>query len=98
MSLVVALTLVAGAVVLAVAVQGYMAARRAGPRRAAAQPLMPATAERHEPSFEAGDTLPEPPPLRAAPAGWTSETDRIIADVFAKEAGARPAKRQPRIR
>jgi peptidoglycan/xylan/chitin deacetylase (PgdA/CDA1 family) len=35
----------------------------------------------------------EPPPLRAAPAGWTSETDRIIADVFAKEAGARPAKR-----
>lgn len=28
------------------------------------------------------------PPLRAAPAGWVSETDKIIASVFAKEAGA----------
>lgn len=35
----------------------------------------------------------EPPPLRAAPPGWTSETDKIIADVFAKEYGARPGKR-----
>jgi hypothetical protein len=25
-----------------------------------------------------------PPPTRPAPAGWTSETDKIIADVFAK--------------
>ncbi len=26
-----------------------------------------------------------PPPLRPAPEGWSSETDKIIADVFAKE-------------
>jgi sugar phosphate isomerase/epimerase len=25
-----------------------------------------------------------PPPTRPAPEGWTSETDKIIADVFAK--------------
>ena len=30
-----------------------------------------------------------PPPVRSAPEGWTSETDRIIAEVFAK---ARAAK------
>lgn len=28
----------------------------------------------------------EPPQMRAAPEGWTSETDKIISDVFAKEA------------
>ncbi|WP_084143903.1 polysaccharide deacetylase family protein [Methylocapsa acidiphila] len=30
----------------------------------------------------------EPPALRAAPPGWTSETDKIITDVFAKETHA----------
>jgi peptidoglycan-N-acetylglucosamine deacetylase len=33
-----------------------------------------------------------PPPVRLAPAGWTSETDKIIADVFAK---ARAKARRP---
>jgi NAD(P)-dependent dehydrogenase (short-subunit alcohol dehydrogenase family) len=34
-----------------------------------------------------------PPPLRAAPQGWTSETDKIIAGVFAKDArgGRKPS-------
>ncbi len=31
-----------------------------------------------------------PPPTRAAPEGWTSETDKIIADVFAKQRAAKP--------
>jgi hypothetical protein len=30
-----------------------------------------------------------PPPTRRAPEGWTSETDRIIAEVFAKERAAK---------
>jgi peptidoglycan-N-acetylglucosamine deacetylase len=30
-----------------------------------------------------------PPPTRPAPAGWTSETDKIIADVFAKTRAAK---------
>ncbi|WOJ89651.1 polysaccharide deacetylase family protein [Methylocapsa polymorpha] len=30
----------------------------------------------------------EPPAMQAAPQGWTSETDKIIADVFAKETHA----------
>ena len=34
--------------------------------------------------IEPGD---ESPPLRAAPAGWSSETEKIIAQVFAREAG-----------
>ncbi len=35
----------------------------------------------------------EPPPLRAGAPGWTSETDKIIANVFAKDArGARNRK------
>ncbi|MEJ0094609.1 MAG: polysaccharide deacetylase family protein [Methylocella sp.] len=32
----------------------------------------------------------DPPPLRAAPPGWTSETEKIIASVFAREAGGSP--------
>ncbi len=32
----------------------------------------------------------DPPPLRAAPAGWTSETEKIIASVFAREARRQP--------
>ena len=31
-----------------------------------------------------------PPPTRPAPPGWTSETDKIIADVFAKARAAKP--------
>lgn len=30
-----------------------------------------------------------PPPTRAAPEGWTSETEKIIADVFAKQRAAK---------
>lgn len=41
----------------------------------------------------AGD---DPPPLRDAPPGWTSETDKIIADVFAKETAQRAARKSPR--
>jgi hypothetical protein len=35
----------------------------------------------------------KPPPLRQAPEGWVSETEKIIADVFAKahRAGKPPA-------
>ncbi len=33
--------------------------------------------------IEPGD---DPPPLRAAPPGWTSETEKIIATIFAREA------------
>ncbi|WP_084572636.1 polysaccharide deacetylase family protein [Methylocapsa aurea] len=33
----------------------------------------------------------DPPPMRAAPEGWTSETEKIIAEVFAKQAGASKA-------
>jgi peptidoglycan/xylan/chitin deacetylase (PgdA/CDA1 family) len=29
----------------------------------------------------------DPPPLRPAPTGWSSETEKIIAQVFAREAG-----------
>ncbi|MGO9674555.1 MAG: polysaccharide deacetylase family protein [Methylocella sp.] len=39
--------------------------------------------------IEPGD---DPPPLRAAPAGWTSETEKIIAQVFAREAGRRSGR------
>lgn len=35
-----------------------------------------------------------PPPLREAPEGWTSETERIIAEVFAKRARAAKAQAQ----
>jgi len=38
----------------------------------------------------------EAPPLRQAPAGWVSETDKIIADVFAKQAGAAQSKARAR--
>jgi peptidoglycan/xylan/chitin deacetylase (PgdA/CDA1 family) len=34
--------------------------------------------------IEPGD---DPPPLRPAPAGWSSETEKIIAQIFAREAG-----------
>jgi peptidoglycan/xylan/chitin deacetylase (PgdA/CDA1 family) len=34
-----------------------------------------------------------PPPTRPAPEGWTSETDKIIADVFAKAHHAAKARR-----
>ena len=34
--------------------------------------------------IEPGD---DPPPLRPAPAAWSSETEKIIAQVFAREAG-----------
>jgi peptidoglycan-N-acetylglucosamine deacetylase len=34
--------------------------------------------------IEPGD---DPPPLRAAPAGWSSETEKIIAQIFARVAG-----------
>lgn len=33
----------------------------------------------------------QPPALRQAPEGWTSETERIIAEVFAKRRAAKPA-------
>jgi peptidoglycan/xylan/chitin deacetylase (PgdA/CDA1 family) len=46
--------------------------------------------------IEPGD---DPPPLRPAPAGWTSETEKIIAQIFAREAGrksgATPAPAPP---
>jgi peptidoglycan/xylan/chitin deacetylase (PgdA/CDA1 family) len=35
----------------------------------------------------------DPPPMRPASEGWTSETEKIIADVFAKQAGAREQRR-----
>jgi len=37
----------------------------------------------------------QPPSMRAAPKGWTSETEKIIADVFAKKAGAGHSKPKP---
>lgn len=39
----------------------------------------------------------EPPPLRKAPEGWTSETEKIISDVFAREgrAAQKPRAKAP---
>ncbi|MGH6842943.1 MAG: polysaccharide deacetylase family protein [Methylocella sp.] len=37
-----------------------------------------------------------PPPTRAAPEGWTSATDKIIADVFAKARAAKGHGAKPR--
>ncbi len=42
--------------------------------------------------IEPGD---DPPPLRPAPAGWTSETEKIIAQVFAREAGQKSGQTPP---
>ncbi len=69
MSLSLALSLLGGLVLLAVLVQGVIAARRAGPRRAEAE--LQAEADRVEPAMhdEAQDTQPDlrPPLLRRVP-------------------------------
>ena len=43
----------------------------------------------HIAHIEPGD---DPPSLRPAPPGWSSETEKIIAQIFAREA----AKKSPR--
>jgi peptidoglycan/xylan/chitin deacetylase (PgdA/CDA1 family) len=37
----------------------------------------------------------DPPPLRPAPPGWTSETEKIIAMIFAREAGQKSGATPP---
>ena len=83
MSLTVALALAGGAVLVAVALQGWLAARRAGPRRAlgpAASTLAPDS--RVEPSLipedTEPDTVPEPPVLKPAPPRRPARLDALI--------------------
>ena len=77
MNLTFALALAGGAVLLAVAVQGYVSSRRAGPRRAEAEPPSPAAAaaERIEPSLGAAAAAPE---LRPQPVRRSVKLDALI--------------------
>ncbi len=67
MNLTTALTIAGGVVLLGVAVQGFMASRRAGPKRAVAQATAPAASDRVEPPLE-GDTVPTEDAVAAAAA------------------------------
>ncbi|MFO1273554.1 MAG: cell division protein FtsZ [Rubrivivax sp.] len=65
MNLTTALAIAAGVVLAGVGVQGFMASRRAGPKRAVVQAAAPAAGERVEPPLE-GDTVPTEDAVAAA--------------------------------
>ncbi len=67
MNLTTALAIAAGVVLAGVAVQGFVASRRAGPKRALAQAAPPVSADRVEPPLE-GDTVPNEDAVAAAAA------------------------------
>lgn len=69
MTLTTALLIVGALVLLAVAVQGYVQSRRAGPRRALADSVQAEPSERVEPALDAQDTQPDlrPPVPKPVP-------------------------------